>query len=1025
MFHSYYAHSLADLAHHFCDDLKVDNSSPLQPTWIVVQNNEIKEWLSLQYASRKGIAGNFRFIFPSEFLWMLYRLNKKHVPKVLPGDLNALQWTLFYLFNQNEDLLANIPIYDMENDVASKRFHLCAQLADVFDQYQVYRPEMLLDWLDGKPSTKHKDEKWQAYIWKKLNEYWKQHKATKDIPSRPEAYKELLQWMDDKSNPVTEQIPDNLYVFGLSQVNQPFLTILNKYAHHKEVHFYHRKLDFDFVGEDLTQLLSMWNEPAEDELELSNRLLREFNVDSKVTKADSNSATQFSSIRVHSCHNNRREVEVLKDELLHYLDENTDANARDILILVPDAEEYATVIESVFEGNENEPSLPVSKIFRNQKSTTHTLGLVLDLLHSSFKPSMVLEIVNMEPIQNKFSINDEEVDTIEEWVQQNKIHRGVGASFNAPFSWKKGINQLMAGFVMETDELEVFRGLVPYDGIHTSDDMLLAARFSKLMHLLFSFSEETEKSKTVTEWLNFVEIITKELIVDESKDEASATRIFNIISRLKEQAAYTVNQQEINYSLMKSWFKTQITSNDSASGRFGHGITVSSYIPYRSVPFRFIAMLGLNEGVFPRKAVRPEFDLIYGEPKPGDRLQKRDDTYLFLETLFAAEDHFHISYHGQDQHSDTNKLPSMPAQQLLEVMNKSQIVKLEHPLHPFNTRYFKEGGMLTSYSKENLELSKSIRGDSSAEPAFIDSGLQKLIQENKSEIEIRDLIIFFTNPSKYILSNELNASTRSYYNELKDRESFDLDYLESFKLDGLLFDKLSSGFLDTDIFEYVKTAGLIPDKLKGKKVFGSALEEVSGLHQEIQKVSKAKEREINIEVKISGLTIIGKIKGIYGNALVSSRIGKRKPKYEIEHWLKHLMLLEAGYAIDRSIFISKEKDEVDILEIQSDHISKKTFKSYIEWFAGKSALPDTLVFFPETSKAYAEEWLKKKDKKEALSKAKKAWEPKPNYTFVESNEFSNRVVWRNREPLEMEAFHENALTFWEPFIQAVEGGDHE
>ena len=103
MFHLYQSHSLEKLAQHFIEKAgKTLPDNPLSQPWIIVQNNEIKEWLSLKFASQKGIAGNFRFIFPSEFLWVLYRLQKPEVPQQLPGDLNAMQWGLFNCYRKNQ-----------------------------------------------------------------------------------------------------------------------------------------------------------------------------------------------------------------------------------------------------------------------------------------------------------------------------------------------------------------------------------------------------------------------------------------------------------------------------------------------------------------------------------------------------------------------------------------------------------------------------------------------------------------------------------------------------------------------------------------------------------------------------------------------------------------------------------------------------------------------------------------------------------------------------------------------------------
>src|SRR5699024_6401487 len=67
------------------------------------------------------------------------------------------------------------------------------------------------------------------------------------------------------------------------------------------------------------------------------------------------------SIQVHSCHSAQREVEVLHDQLLALFDKNTALRPEDILIMTPDIEVYAPLIEAVFGNSENElPNIPFS-----------------------------------------------------------------------------------------------------------------------------------------------------------------------------------------------------------------------------------------------------------------------------------------------------------------------------------------------------------------------------------------------------------------------------------------------------------------------------------------------------------------------------------------------------------------------------------------------------------------------------------------------------------------------------------------
>lgn len=1016
MIHTYTSHSLDKLAQRFSDIFQSESFAPLDPVWVVVQNNEIKEWLSLQLASKQGIAGNFRFIFPSEFMWTLYRLKETDTPQSLPSDLNAMQWALFDLFRKEPKLLDLIPVYDTDDDSTQKRFQLSSQVADIFDQYQVYRPDMLQAWLDRKLVSKNKHEKWQSALWKRLNMSWNENENSKSIQSRSGAYSDLINWFVGRDEVLINKLPDRLFVFGLSHLNQPFLEIVSQFSMFKEVHFLHRNSSHKFENEDLQKLLSDWGRTSEEEFGLLQELLKNNSSEPINYDLDEEPLFGLSDISVHSCHNTRREVEVLKDSMLDYFDKHPNSGPEDVLVLVPDAETYMSEFETIFSGSEEDPALPISQLFRTQQSAEHALTVLLDAIDSSYKPSTLLELINLEPIKQTFSFSDDELERLEEWIIENKIHRGIGKFFNSPFSWQKGLNQLLMGFIMEPGELDLYEELVPYRSVSSNEDMMLAARFSSFIHAFIEAVKGSQLEHKPIDWLEFVGSLIQAFL--DGDEESGSSRLKRSLGKLKEQLQYSDVSEKVTFQMMKSWIKTQFSSNDSSSGRFGQGITVSSYIPYRSVPFKFIAVLGLNEGVFPRKAVRPEFDLIYASPKPGDRIQKEDDTYLFLETVLAAGDHLHLSYQGQDQRSDAKRLPSMPVQQLLDVMSKDRVPLFEHKLHPFSTDYFLKKNGLRSYSSVNLKVARNLQNKADKTPVFVDQDFYQSNEEDKQTVFIKDLISFFTNTSKYISQNYLGVSDSIYLNDIIDRESFDLNKLKSYYLDDFIHSSLSKGNSKERMFDYARASGMVPDKLKGEKVFQSEFDQILELHQQLTSMTTEEEQVIDVEMNIEGIDVVGKVTGIFGDMLVTSRIGKRKPKYEIGHWLKHLLVLESGFPIQKSVFVSKEGNDIEVFELRSGDIPNGVLQDYMNWFLSERSILSKAAFFPATSKSYAEKWNEEKDKSKSLYEARKTWEPSYKNTFVESNDYYNQALWRNQDPLIREDFHENALRFWEPFLSA-------
>ena len=98
-------------------------------------------------------------------------------------------------------------------------------------------------------------------------------------------------------------------------------------------------------------------------------------------------------------------------------------------------------------------------------------------------------------------------------------------------------------------------------------------------------------------------------------------------------------------------------------------VTFCSMLPMRSIPFKVIAVLGLNDGDFPRQRQPLSFDLMASTPaRIGDRSRRGDDRYLFLEAIISARKSLYLSYQGRSIKTNTEKQPSLVLKELLEYL---------------------------------------------------------------------------------------------------------------------------------------------------------------------------------------------------------------------------------------------------------------------------------------------------------------------------------------------------------------------
>jgi len=66
------------------------------------------------------------------------------------------------------------------------------------------------------------------------------------------------------------------------------------------------------------------------------------------------------------------------------------------------------------------------------------------------------------------------------------------------------------------------------------------------------------------------------------------------------------------------------------------GVTFCGLVPQRSIPFRVVCLLGMNEGEFPRPGNDAGLNRILSQPRRGDRDTRSEDRYLFLEAMMSA-----------------------------------------------------------------------------------------------------------------------------------------------------------------------------------------------------------------------------------------------------------------------------------------------------------------------------------------------------------------------------------------------------
>lgn len=222
---------------------------PLENEVFLVQSNGMAQWLKLKLAQDDacGIAAALDMQMPSRFLWSAYRavLGKGTVPDHSPFDREPLTWRLLRLLPAclDDPLFEPLRHFLAVDDDLRKRYQLAERLADLFDQYQVYRADWLAAWQAGhdeliSPRGERRplgaDQRWQAELWRRL-----QRDVGPELAhsSRAEVHRRFLEQVRLLGERPTA-LPRRLTVFGISSLPQQILEALDALSRHLAVQIY-------------------------------------------------------------------------------------------------------------------------------------------------------------------------------------------------------------------------------------------------------------------------------------------------------------------------------------------------------------------------------------------------------------------------------------------------------------------------------------------------------------------------------------------------------------------------------------------------------------------------------------------------------------------------------------------------------------------------------------------------------------------------------------------------------------------
>jgi exodeoxyribonuclease V gamma subunit len=930
-----------------------------------------------------GVCANVLFPTPHRLLADAVATASGIDPERDPWLPERLVWPLLGVVDEclAEPWLATLAAYlggseEIDPVRRERRLSIVRHLASLFDRYALQRPAMLAAWatgrdLDASRRPLPEGMAWQAELWRRL-------RSRVSLPGPAERREHACARLAEE--PALLALPERIALFGLTRLPAGHVEVLRALATGRELHLmllHPAAALWDTIAAADTQagprrvsdatgalvdnrLLSSWGRDAREmqlvlgahargepsdsdthhplpaEAELAPTLLARLQADVRADRpppgaplaGDEDHRAELAagdrSIVVHACHGRVRQVEVLRDAILHALAHDETLEPRDVIVMCPDVESFAPLIQATFGSaepldGELEPhdtiDLRVRLADRSLTQNNAVIGVVstlMELVGRRITASEVLDLADRGPIRRRFGFDDDDLTRLQDWIAQAGIRWGLDAEHRAPYkltsvpdgTWRAGLDRLLLGVTMTEDDQRQFADVLPLDDVD-SRSVELAGRIAELVARLQHALDALTESRTIGGWAQALAEAADALTQTAMRERWQRAELQRVLDEMVEEAqagAEHASDPLLAPAEARAHLAVRLAGRPTrANFRTGH-LTVCTLMPMRSVPHRVVCLLGLDDGEFPRHTPRDGDDLMLADPHVGERDPRSEDRQLLLDALLAATDRLIVTYTGNDERTNTPRPPAVPVGELLDAVDAtarcaegfaSERVVVRHPLQPFDPRNFCAGTLgATAWSFDPVALqgARALAGGRAPVAPFLAEPLPAL---PTGDVDLDDLVAFVSQPVRAFLRQRLGITLRDDEDDVADGLPIDLDGLQRWGVANRLLEARLRGTSLRLAAGAEKARGMLPPGALGDRVIDDVRELVIAIATVASTlVTPGADRDpFDVRVALGeGRVLTGTVTGVNAQTLLSASYSRVAPRHRIAAWVRFLAL---------------------------------------------------------------------------------------------------------------------------------------
>lgn len=1070
---------------------------PFQQELIVVPSNAMARWVNLHLGIANGVAANIAYPLPAAWVWSVASQFTfgESTNSDDPLSRDRATWRLFALLPEllEQVEFAELQRYLQGDTQGVKRWQLAQRLADVFDRYQYYRPDWIRAWSAGHETDSMRSAQlpiWQAPLWRALIRDCSNSHRVAQIDRLIAALHS-----DAERAELLQLLPERLCCFGLSSLPPLFVQVLQALSQYVDIYLFQHsptdqywadlrskksqartrlerpdEADYYDTG---NELLASWgrqgqafqdlllNEEGldavhwEDYISAGGESLLHRVQDDILTLNDSAQTLRpDQSIEISICHSAMRECQVLHDRILAALESDDSLKPEDILVIIPEISRYAPYIEAVFRYDEDSgrPFLPwnLSDITVADEHPLIRIFLqLLSLPSSRFTFSELASYLEVPEIAAQFSLQGQVQEEVLALLRESEVRWGLDAAHKALLdlpeteqnTWAHGIDRLLAGYAM--GDAQLWEGVAPLEGASGGSASALG-RFCSLLESLQYWHSHLSQARSMQQWQDTLNAMIDALFGSVRDEDDKLQQIRDALDILSEQAGEQILTSELLCLCLEQSLGERTQHNRFFSG----GVSICGMRPMRSLPFKMICVLGMNDAAFPRREQSQSFDAMAAQWRPGDPRKGDEDRYLLLETLLCARQRLYFSYTGRSLRDNSEQQPSVLLREFLDFLDLhyvppkgkdedkpapiSSLLTTEYPMQPFSARQFNSdmSASKRSYDHWWCAIAQTLQDHARSLPSGNEmqwpTRTVAPLDKEFVQLELPRLIRFLQHPSKVFFNTRLGVYLREEQ-ENEDEESFTLNGLQTWQMQSdYLTRLLASKEQDKEaLLTLYGAQGALPHGAMATFAFDQLEEGAAQMWSRLASyqgttpspVAIALECTIGSAEEASTVVLSGQIKGFRtALGLLHYSPSKLKPKHQLALWVEHLALCAQGVLTQEQNSVLIAKDGDCHLPWCDPETAQEHLNAYVALY--REGLSRPLPLFPTASFEVA------LDQDEAqLNKALRKWEGSEwDRSTPDSRDDYIALAYRgaNEDPIALEEHLRLAQLVYGPLRQIAE-----